>query len=1122
MAGSGLEFRILGPLEVRADGVAVPVGGPRQRALLAFLLLSANRVVSRDRLVEELVPEQKGQAAGRSLTVQVSRLRKVLEAVDGTARLVARPPGYLLRVEPGELDLHAFEQLAAEGQQARASGEPSLAVALLREAESLWRGRPLADLEFEPFARLEVDRLEELRLAAVEERIEAELELGQHAALVAELELLAAEHPLRERLRGQLMLALYRCGRQAEALEGYRATRALLADELGLEPGPALKEVERAILRQDDQLDLPPMATQIRLPPPGGSPLAGPIGLARWRRKGLLVLAASVAVGLAVGMPLSVDSSRGSHASSNVNALTLIGPQGQLRFAVPLAAPPTAVATGLGSLWVTSSDTQSLARVDLKRRQLRQTIAVGAGPDGVAVGAGAVWVANSLDGTVSRVDPATDHVVETIRVGSRPSGVTFGGGAAWVANAGDSSVSRIDPSSGRVVGKVDLEDAPTAVVAGGGSLWAASEPGRTVTQIDLRTDRVIRTISVGEGPAGIAYAAGAAWVTNSLDGTVSKIDTRSGVVEDTIPVGDGPYGIAADAKGVWVSDQFDGRLVEIKPATASVVHRVEVGYRPDGVGLAGGNAWVGVQAEPASHRGGTLTLLNPSGRFDSIDPAGPIELQPTTLLGMTNDGLVSFKHVGGSDGATLVPDLATELPTAADGGTTYTFSLRNGIRYSNGKPLRPDDVRFSIERLFRLGSPGTSFYSGILGASICARTRCDLSKGIVTDDRTRTVTFRLTGPDPDFLYKLALPFAYVLPTGSPLHDTGRKPLPATGPYMIASYRPDHRLRLVRNPHFREWSNAAQPEGYPNQILWKLGVPPRQALTEVEQGRADWLLDYGALPRKLRRRAEIHYAAQLHVNPALQTDYVVLNARVPPFDDLRARQALNLAFDRNSIVRLYGGPQVARPSCQILPPEMPGYRRYCPYTLHPRTGGVWSAPDLAKATRLVRASGTRGMKVSVLDTPEPIFRGEGQAVVSALRRLGYRASLDVVSDTKFVAISANPRNRAQIISGDWAADYPAASDFIALKLTCSEISTGNNPGRFCNPAIDRQIERAESLQTARPQQADRFWARVDHELVDQAVWLPMVTPKLTDLVSKRDGDYQYHPLWGVLLDQLWVH
>ncbi|HEY7729420.1 MAG TPA: BTAD domain-containing putative transcriptional regulator [Gaiellaceae bacterium] len=269
MAASRLEFRILGPLAVRVDGASVPIGGPKQRALLALLLLGANRVVPRQRLIGELFVEQSVNSADHALRNQVSRLRKVLAASTGDEpRLVARAPGYLLRVEPGELDLEQFERLVATGRDALAAGDAAAAAAALRAAEGLWQGRALADLELEPFVRLEVERLEELRLAAVEERIDADLALGRHLSVIAELEALGAEHPYRERFRAQLMLALYRSGRQAEGLAVYRRTRALLNDELGLEPGVELQELERAILVQD-----PALTATVDGRPPAASPL---------------------------------------------------------------------------------------------------------------------------------------------------------------------------------------------------------------------------------------------------------------------------------------------------------------------------------------------------------------------------------------------------------------------------------------------------------------------------------------------------------------------------------------------------------------------------------------------------------------------------------------------------------------------------------------------------------------------------------------------------------------------------------------------------------------------------------------------------------------------------------
>lgn len=269
--GQRLEFLILGPLQVRRDGREVPLQRRMQRALLALLLLHANEVVSQDRLIDALWGDEPPRSATASLQNTISQLRKVI----GRDRLLTEPPGYRLRVAPNELDLERFERLVAD---ARAATEPSSRPERLHAALALWRGAPLAEFEYDGFVRGELDRLEELRLGALEERIEGDLELGRHLELIAELEELVASHPYRERLRGLLMLALYRSGRQADALAAYRAGRQLLVEELGIDPGPALQVLERQILAQDENLQ-PPVSTQqarrsLEPPPPAHPPAA--------------------------------------------------------------------------------------------------------------------------------------------------------------------------------------------------------------------------------------------------------------------------------------------------------------------------------------------------------------------------------------------------------------------------------------------------------------------------------------------------------------------------------------------------------------------------------------------------------------------------------------------------------------------------------------------------------------------------------------------------------------------------------------------------------------------------------------------------------------------------------
>ena len=246
------DFRILGPLEVAEGGQPVSLTGARQRALLAILLLHAGETVSTDRLIDELWGDDPPAAGFAALRVRVSQLRRALGPAGEL--LVTRAPGYALALAPEQLDLRRFERLVEAGDRALAGDDPATAAERLSEALALWRGPPLADFSYAPFARGAIVRLEELRLAAIELRVEAQLALGQHARLAGELQALVLEHPLRERLCGQLMLALYRDGRQADALEAYRAARRRLVDEMGLEPGPGLHELERRILAQDEGL----------------------------------------------------------------------------------------------------------------------------------------------------------------------------------------------------------------------------------------------------------------------------------------------------------------------------------------------------------------------------------------------------------------------------------------------------------------------------------------------------------------------------------------------------------------------------------------------------------------------------------------------------------------------------------------------------------------------------------------------------------------------------------------------------------------------------------------------------------------------------------------------------
>jgi len=304
------------------------------------------------------------------------------------------------------------------------------------------------------------------------------------------------------------------------------------------------------------------------------------------------------------------------------------------------------------------------------------------------------WVTNSGDGTVSRVSTVTNRAVDTIQVGNLPVAIAAGSGAVWVANQGDNTVDRIDPATSTVTKRgIQVGGRPDGIAAGAGAVWVANSEDGTVQRIDPATYQPDGPVHVGSGPAGIAVTPGTVWVANSLDLTVSKLDSATGTVTATIGVGDGPGGIVAARDGVWVSDEFDATLRRIDPQTARVDRTVHLGSSPRGMAAAGSGVWVAARPFPsASHRGGTLTVVNTY--LPETDPVAGYFVDGA--LNTAYDGLTAFRRSGGAAGLTLVPDLAKTLPRPTAGGTIYTFTLRRGIRYSNGAPVRASDFRRGI------------------------------------------------------------------------------------------------------------------------------------------------------------------------------------------------------------------------------------------------------------------------------------------------------------------------------------------------------------------------------------------------------------------------------------------
>jgi DNA-binding SARP family transcriptional activator len=589
---------LLGPFDVVDGGESVPIGGAKQRALLAILALHANEVVSVDRLIDELWGERPPESAANTVQVYVSRLRKALEsngARGSNGLIVSRPPGYLLRADPGQIDVWRFERLLEDGTRRLGEGDADDAAKILTNALALWRGPALTDFRFSSFAETEIARLEELRLTAVEERIEADLGRADHARVVAELERLVAEHPLRERLRAQLMLALYRCGRQVDALEVYRGGRRRLVEDLGLEPGPRLQQLERAILAHDPALE---------------APVAEPRPASRSRRfrARWVVLAALACVAITVAGAVALFRGGGSAAPASV----------------PVKA-------------------HSVAVIEPASDGLVADLEVGGWPRAITRGGGFVWAARTGDDTVVRIDPVSKLVLDHFSA-TTPLDVAFGDGTIWIANGnsydgpnppGGGTVERYDLETRRLaavrVGPATAGNAEQTVVATGPEgVWVGNGDTSRVVRLDAQTGKIATVVPETIQVAGLAVGAGAVWAADPINNVVVRIDPRSGLVAARIPVADGPRRLAVGEGAVWAVGEFPRSGVwRIDPATNRAVAHISVPRRANWIAVGEGSVWV--TSNTPGHAGpGSVTRIDPKTN----------EAVATIDLGFSPEGVV--------------------------------------------------------------------------------------------------------------------------------------------------------------------------------------------------------------------------------------------------------------------------------------------------------------------------------------------------------------------------------------------------------------------------------------------------------------------------------------------------
>jgi DNA-binding SARP family transcriptional activator len=603
-----VEFRILGPLEVVEDGNPVALGTLKERLVLAVLLLHANEFVSRERLIDDLWGEAPPPTAREAVYVYVSKLRKTLTH-EGHDPIATASGGYRLHIEPESLDLSRMQVLVGDARELVAEGETEKAAARFDAALSLWRGPTLAGLQLESLGRDEVARLDELRLSALMDRIDCDLALDRQEQVLGELSVLVREHPLRERLRAQQVLALYRADRQADALAAYADARKTLVDDLGIEPSEGLQRLQQAILRHDASLETPTGTAAVNgLAPDARSSAAPPEPLEQRRRRGFRPRRWQVVV---TGLILLAGSATAAAIlSSSASATLKIIPDSLVELN-PRTGKPIAMAR------------------------------VGLDPGTIAVTPTAIWTANAGDNTVSRYDLRTHTVQPRAGYPGMPSDVAVDGdGNAWITSSGHGTpgfpprnafVTRLEAGPGGTStgalypSHVQTIGLPLPMAGfetlGGGYLWVivgghGPNPGDDrVALVDLSNHQLASVIHLHESATAIAFGYGSAWIGTYNYGSAMRVEAiRAGDSKPTTVVLEkhavwGPLWIAVGAGAVWALTS--DALFQIDPQTLQVLHRLDFSVPQNGaLAVGAGAVWVINDYSPG-HPRDTLTEIDP-------------------------------------------------------------------------------------------------------------------------------------------------------------------------------------------------------------------------------------------------------------------------------------------------------------------------------------------------------------------------------------------------------------------------------------------------------------------------------------------------------------------------------
>jgi peptide/nickel transport system substrate-binding protein len=489
--------------------------------------------------------------------------------------------------------------------------------------------------------------------------------------------------------------------------------------------------------------------------------------------------------------------------------------------------------------------------------------------------------------------------------------------------------------------------------------------------------------------------------------------------------------------------------------------------------------------------GGTLKATY-SSFPDYLDPALAHSAEGWTAIYNTYVPLLTYAHAGGEAGSEVIPGLAKAMPKVSDGGKRYTLTLRKGLEYSDGTPVKASDFAFAVERVFKLNSSGSPFYTDIVGAEAFAKTKKGGIPGIKTDDKTGQIVIELAEPRGTFTNELALPFVAPLPPDTPEEDLTAHPPAATGPYVITRSQPGRGWEYERNPRWRGGNAELMPE-LPSGHMDKIQVTViRNASTQVndiEQGRFDWM---GNAPSADRYAAvkEKYERSQFRVEPTVSNYFFWLNTRQAPFDDVRVRQAVNYAINAEALERIYAGQLVGLQ--QILPPGMPGHRKF---ELYPY--------DMEKARRLIAEAKPADRAITVWTDNESPNNEAGEYVEQVLKKLGFETKLKVLNaDNYFSVIGNDSTPDLDIGWASWFQDYPHPNDFFQPLLDEASLAPTNttNLARFADPAISAKIGRLGEKQLD-PRAEDEY-AALDREVMEQAPWAPYGASTIPTFVSSE--------------------